>query len=90
MRESQPVKRSCGVSMIFDREIFVPIFSLLFGFEFFSNLRSFKVMEFHRNEFRARISFVLPFEDLINLILFFVSLNKNFHRDKFYSRENSD
>lgn len=69
MRESQPVKRSCGVSMIFDREIFVPIFSLLFGFEFFSNLRSFKVMEFHRNEFRARISFVLPFEDKFYFLL---------------------
>lgn len=74
--------------MIFDGEwrIFVflsfsPFF--FFTFWFFSNLRKFKVTEFYRNEF-SLFSFLDP-GDLLN----FISSNKNFHREKSYSREKS-
>lgn len=40
MRESQPVKRSCGVSMIFDGHFYSYLFFFPFGFSFFENLKS--------------------------------------------------
>lgn len=58
-------------------------FSFFFSFWFFSNLRKFKVTEFYRNEF-SLFSFLDP-GDLLN----FISSNKNFHREKSYSREKS-
>lgn len=88
MRESQPVKRSRVAFQWFSTEsggfsFFYLFLLFFFSFWFFSNLRKFKVTEFYRNEF-SLFSFLDP-GDLLN----FISSNKNFHREKSYSREKS-
>ena len=76
MRESQPVKRSRVTFQWFSTESG--------GFSFFYlSLLFFFFFWFYRNEF-SLFSFLDP-GDLLN----FISSNKNFHREKSYSREKS-